>query len=42
MMPRNRGHDICQGEKFLVIKENMVKRNCCGECPGQDSRRSAG
>jgi hypothetical protein len=42
MMPRNPGHEICQGETFLVIKKNMMKRNYCGECPGQDSWRSAG
>ena len=29
---RNKGHEICQGEKCLVIKENMTKHNYCLEC----------
>lgn len=29
---RNRGHEICKGEKCLVIKENMSKHNYCMEC----------
>jgi len=29
---RNQEHVICQGEKCLVIKENMSKNNYCMEC----------
>ena len=29
---RNRNHDIRQGEKCLVVKENMRKQNYCMEC----------
>ena len=29
---RNQGHVICQGDKCLVIKENMSKTNYCMEC----------
>jgi len=29
---RNRGHKICQGNRCLVIKENMTKHNYCMEC----------
>jgi hypothetical protein len=29
---RNQEHEICQGEKCLVIKENMAKHNYCMEC----------
>ena len=29
---RNRGHEICKGDKCLVIKENMIKHNYCMEC----------
>lgn len=29
---RNQEHVICQGDKCLVIKENMSKNNCCMEC----------
>ena len=29
---RNRGHKIIKGDKCLVIKENMKKRNYCLEC----------
>jgi len=29
---RNQEHVICQGDKCLVIKENMSKNNYCMEC----------
>jgi len=29
---RNKGHEICKGDKCLVIKENMAKNNYCMEC----------
>ncbi len=29
---RNQEHVICQGDKCLVIKENMSKNNFCMEC----------
>jgi len=29
---RNHEHLICQGDKCLVIKENMSKNNYCMEC----------
>ena len=29
---RNKGHVICKGDKWLVIKENMAKDNYCMEC----------
>ena len=29
---RNKGHKICQGDRCLVIKENMTKHNYCMEC----------
>lgn len=29
---RNQEHVICQGDKCLVIKENMAKHNYCMEC----------
>ena len=29
---RNRGHEICQGDKCLVTKEKMMKHNYCMEC----------
>ena len=29
---RNQEHVICQGDKCLVIKENMSKHNYCMEC----------
>lgn len=29
---RNQKHVICQGDKCLVIKENMSKHNYCMEC----------
>lgn len=29
---RNQEHMICQGDKCLVIKENMSKNNYCMEC----------
>ncbi|MDD5094606.1 MAG: hypothetical protein PHV74_09535 [Dehalococcoidia bacterium] len=29
---RNQEHEICQGDKCLVIKENMSKNNYCMEC----------
>ena len=29
---RNQEHVICQGDKCLVIKENMSKNNYCLEC----------
>lgn len=29
---RNNGHIIPHGQKCLVIKENMMKRNYCLEC----------
>lgn len=29
---RNQKHEICQGDKCLVIKENMTKHNYCMEC----------
>lgn len=29
---RNQEHEICQGDKCLVIKENMAKHNYCIEC----------
>lgn len=29
---RNQEHKICQGDKCLVIKENMTKHNYCMEC----------
>lgn len=28
---RNRGHEICKGDRCLVIKENMAKNNYCME-----------
>jgi len=29
---RNQEHEICQGDRCLVIKENMTKHNYCKEC----------
>jgi len=29
---RNKGHSIPHGQRCLVIKENMAKRNYCLEC----------
>ena len=29
---RNKGHKIFQGDRCLVIKENMTKHNYCMEC----------
>lgn len=29
---RNQEHVICQGDKCLVIKENMAKNNYCMQC----------
>lgn len=29
---RNQEHVICQGDKCLVVKENMSKNNYCMEC----------
>lgn len=29
---RNQEHVICQGDKCLIIKENMSKNNYCMEC----------
>ncbi len=29
---RNQDHEICQGDRCLVIKENMAKHNYCMEC----------
>jgi len=29
---RNRGHEICKGDKCLIVKENMSYRNYCMEC----------
>ena len=29
---RNRDHEICKGERCLVIKANMAKNNYCMEC----------
>lgn len=29
---RNRGHEICKGDKCLVVKENMSDHSYCMEC----------
>jgi hypothetical protein len=31
MIHCNRGHKTCQRVRYLVIKENMIKRNDCAE-----------
>jgi hypothetical protein len=37
---RNQGHLICQGDKCLVIKENMSKHNYCMECAALIPRKA--
>ena len=37
---RNRGHEICKGDKCLVVKENMSDHSYCMECAALSLRKA--